>query len=250
MNRVITRLGQVFLTALILCVFSSVVRAGTVHGAVKNGTTGKPAAGVQVILIQLQGGMQPVANTQSDAKGQFTFDNPSLGAQPMLVRAVYRGINFHQPVPPGEKRCRSHGIRTDQRRQSHRGHDSRGIFSAQRRQPDRRRRIFFAERHATTRSLFPSRRQFRFRRAGESSIAANRRLWPGRHARCPGDHRQEQRTLRHRLRVSSRRKHGALLLRDSLSEQHHRAKNSSFSPIRFAACWSSRLPRCKFPAKG
>lgn len=102
MNRVITRLGQVFLTALILCVFSSVVRAGTVHGAVKNGTTGKPAAGVQVILIQLQGGMQPVANTQSDAKGQFTFDNPSLGAQPMLVRAVYRGINFHQPVPPGK----------------------------------------------------------------------------------------------------------------------------------------------------
>jgi hypothetical protein len=54
------------------------------------------------MLIQLQGGMQPVANTQSDAQGQFTFDNPGLGAQPMLVRAVYRGINFHQPVPPGK----------------------------------------------------------------------------------------------------------------------------------------------------
>ena len=46
--------------------------------------------------------MQPVANAQSDAQGQFTFDNPGLGAQPMLVRAVYRGINFHQPVPPGK----------------------------------------------------------------------------------------------------------------------------------------------------
>ncbi len=76
--------------------------AGTVHGTVKNGTTNKPAAGIQVILIQLQGGMQPVANTQSDAQGQFTFDNPSLGAQPMLVRAVYHGVNFHQPVPPGK----------------------------------------------------------------------------------------------------------------------------------------------------
>src|SRR5262249_3560803 len=53
------------------------------------------------ILIQLQGGMQPVANTQSDAQGNFSFDNPGLGAQPMLVRAVYHGINFHQPVPPG-----------------------------------------------------------------------------------------------------------------------------------------------------
>lgn len=102
MNRVIPRLGQIFLTALILCVFSSALRAGTVHGTVKNGTTGKPAAGVQVVLIQLQGGMQPVANSQSDAKGQFSFDNPGLGAQPMLVRAVYRGINFHQPVPPGK----------------------------------------------------------------------------------------------------------------------------------------------------
>ena len=78
-----------------------VAGAGTVHGAVNNGTTGKPAAGVEVILIQLQGGMQPVANTKSDAKGEFTFDNSGLGAQPMLVRAVYRGVNFHQPVPPG-----------------------------------------------------------------------------------------------------------------------------------------------------
>jgi len=78
-----------------------VAEAGTVHGMVNNGTTGKPAAGVEVILIELQGGMQPVANTKSDAKGEFAFDNPGLGAQPMLVRAVYRGVNFHQPVPPG-----------------------------------------------------------------------------------------------------------------------------------------------------
>jgi len=77
------------------------VQAGTVHGTAKNGTTGKPAAGIDVILIQLQGGMQPVVNSKTDAQGQFTFEHPSLGAQPMLVRAVYRGVNFHQPVPPG-----------------------------------------------------------------------------------------------------------------------------------------------------
>ncbi len=58
-------------------------------------------AGIDVILIQLQGGMQPVINSKTDAQGQFTFEHPSLGAQPMLVRAVYRGVNFHQPVPPG-----------------------------------------------------------------------------------------------------------------------------------------------------
>jgi hypothetical protein len=77
-------------------------RAGTLNGTAKNGTTGKPAAGIEIILIQLQGGMQPVGNTKSDAQGHFSFDNPNLGAAPMLLRAVYNGINFHQPVPPGK----------------------------------------------------------------------------------------------------------------------------------------------------
>jgi hypothetical protein len=89
------------LAALLLAPFVA-VRAGTVHGTVKNGTSGKPAAGIEVILIQLQGGMQPVANSKTDEQGQFSFDHASLGTQPMLVRAVFRGVNFHQPVPPGK----------------------------------------------------------------------------------------------------------------------------------------------------
>lgn len=88
-------LGVCLLTPL------SFVYGATVHGTVKNGTTGKPAADVEVILIQLQGGMQPVLNSKTDAQGRFTFDYPSIGAQPMLVRAVYRGINFHTALPPG-----------------------------------------------------------------------------------------------------------------------------------------------------
>lgn len=74
--------------------------AATVHGIVRNGTTGKVADGVTVQLIQLQGGMQPVANVQSGAQGEFSFDNPNIGVQPMLVRAIYHGVNFHQPLPP------------------------------------------------------------------------------------------------------------------------------------------------------
>jgi len=90
------------IAAIALLGMAQIGRAGTVHGTVNNGTTGKPAAGVEVILIQLQGGMQPVANSKTDASGQFTFDNPGIGAQPMLVRAVYKGVNFHQPLPPGK----------------------------------------------------------------------------------------------------------------------------------------------------
>src|SRR5579872_681390 len=94
-----------WISPLILGIFLlvpfSFVYGATVHGTVKNGTTGKPAADIEVILIQLQGGMQPVLNSKTDAQGQFTFDYPSIGAQPMLIRAVYKGINFHQPLPPG-----------------------------------------------------------------------------------------------------------------------------------------------------
>jgi hypothetical protein len=97
-----TQLRRVCVVLMLALVAGASARAAELHGAVKNGTTGKAAPGIEVILIQLQGGMQPVANSKTDAQGQFSFENPSLGAQPMLVRAVYKGINFHQPVPPGK----------------------------------------------------------------------------------------------------------------------------------------------------
>ena len=86
---------------VLLFAFATGAFAGTVTGVVHNGTDGKVAAGVDVILIQLQGGMQPVVNTKSDAQGAFKFDFPAIGQQPMLIRAVYHGVMFHQPLPPG-----------------------------------------------------------------------------------------------------------------------------------------------------
>src|SRR5712691_7552075 len=88
------------LAALILAPLAT-AEAGTVHGTVMNGTTGKTAAGIDLVLIQLQGGMQEVARSKSGAQGEFTFEHPGLGAQPMLVRAVYHGINFNRALPPG-----------------------------------------------------------------------------------------------------------------------------------------------------
>jgi hypothetical protein len=79
----------------------AIAQAGTVSGTVMNGTTGKAAAGIDLVLIQLQGGMQEVAHSKSGAQGEFTFEHPGLGAQPMLVRAVYHGVNFNHAVPPG-----------------------------------------------------------------------------------------------------------------------------------------------------
>lgn len=95
-------------TAAVACIFlasllyASAVFAGSVSGTVKNGTTGQLASGVDVILIQLQGGMQPVSTAKTDAQGRYHFDNPQLGSAPMLIRVVYRGVNYHEPIPPGK----------------------------------------------------------------------------------------------------------------------------------------------------
>lgn len=99
MRRIVRSTAAVLLAAFAI---SPIARAGTVRGTVNNATTGKPGAGVDVVLIQLQGGMTPVANAKTDASGQFSFDNPDIGVRPMLVRAIYKGVNFHQPLPPGK----------------------------------------------------------------------------------------------------------------------------------------------------
>lgn len=80
--------------------FASVSSAGTVTGTVRNGTTGKPAADVEMILIKLQGTMQPVANTKTDSDGHYKFDYPDISTGPMLLRAVYRGVFYHEPLTP------------------------------------------------------------------------------------------------------------------------------------------------------
>ncbi len=89
-------------TALLLTTTAPCVSAGgTLKGTVRNGTTGKPAGGVSVVLLQLQGGMEAVADTKADAEGRFQFENANVGQKLMLVRAIYHGVNFHQPAPPG-----------------------------------------------------------------------------------------------------------------------------------------------------
>ena len=75
--------------------------AGTVTGTVRNGTTNKPVVGAEVILLQLQGGMEPVATTKTDSTGHFSITNDALGGSPMLLRVPYKGVLYHQPIPPG-----------------------------------------------------------------------------------------------------------------------------------------------------
>jgi len=93
---------RLFHMVALFLVASVAAQAGTVSGIVHNGTnSNKSAAGVDVLLIQLQGGMSVVASTKTDADGRYHFDNPGIGQGPMLIRAVYHGVFFHQPLTPG-----------------------------------------------------------------------------------------------------------------------------------------------------
>ncbi len=76
--------------------------AGTLSGTVRNGTTGAVVPNHDVILIQLQGGMQSAGTFRTDAQGRYTMDHPAIGQAPVLVRVQYRGVNYHQNVPPGQ----------------------------------------------------------------------------------------------------------------------------------------------------
>lgn len=88
------------MAALLLAALSAA--AGTVTGVVRNGSTGQAAGGAGVVLIQLQNGMEPVANTKADAQGRYHFNYPQIGQQPMLLRATFQGISYYTPIPPGK----------------------------------------------------------------------------------------------------------------------------------------------------
>ena len=90
------------LCLLLFFALLSVPTFPAITGTVHNGTTNSAGANVDVVLIALQSDMQTVANTKTDTQGHFSLNYTPAGAMPMLVRAVYKGVNFHAMLPPGQ----------------------------------------------------------------------------------------------------------------------------------------------------
>ena len=76
------------------------VSAQTLTGTVTNATSNKPAAGDEVILINLTNGMDVAGSTKADASGKFSF-TLSGPTGPRLIRAVHQGVTYHQLARPG-----------------------------------------------------------------------------------------------------------------------------------------------------
>jgi hypothetical protein len=80
--------------------FIAAPASATIQGTVSNGTTGKPAAGAKVALLELAQGMMETGQTTTDAQGKFSFEVKNASA-PHLVRATHQGVNYFKMVPPG-----------------------------------------------------------------------------------------------------------------------------------------------------
>src|SRR6204780_4542403 len=86
--------------AVFVLLLSSLGVAQTLTGIVKNSTTGKPAAGDEVVLLKLGQGMEEAGRTRTDAKGQFSFKLDDAQS-PHLVRAIHQDVTYHRMAPPG-----------------------------------------------------------------------------------------------------------------------------------------------------
>src|SRR5437667_5536978 len=85
---------------LVLIAATSSRAATNITGTVTNGTTNKPAAGAEVILLKLEGGMSEDARTKTDAQGRYKITAENGGA-PHVLRVMHQNVSYNQPLPPG-----------------------------------------------------------------------------------------------------------------------------------------------------
>ena len=80
-----------------------------VDGTVINRTTGQPAVGTILQLVQPgQGGMQTLASAKTDAEGKFRFAKDTQG--PALIQAIFSGVLYTKVMMPGSP---THGVEVD-----------------------------------------------------------------------------------------------------------------------------------------
>jgi len=77
----------------------ALAHATTVTGTVTNKTTGKPAVGDSVVLVDVQAGMGEVAHATTDARGRYSLTEP--GNSPYLVRVTHQGAGYFIAAPQG-----------------------------------------------------------------------------------------------------------------------------------------------------
>jgi len=89
----------VFRTVVLSMLLMGVFAQAQVTGTVTNKTTGKPAAGDAVVLVDVQADMGEVAKATTDAGGHYKLNKP--GQSSYLVRATHQGATYYIGAPEG-----------------------------------------------------------------------------------------------------------------------------------------------------
>jgi hypothetical protein len=89
-----------FFLVLLWTLLLASASAQTLTGTVTNGTTKKPAAGDDVVLLSLGQGMEESGRTTTDSKGHFSLKLDDASG-PHLVRVIHQDVTYHRMAPPG-----------------------------------------------------------------------------------------------------------------------------------------------------
>jgi hypothetical protein len=91
----------VFRTVAVSLLLMSAFAQAQVTGTVTNKTTGKPAAGDAVVLVDTQAGMGEVAKATTDSGGHYKLNKP--GQSSYLVRVTHQGATYFIGAPEGNE---------------------------------------------------------------------------------------------------------------------------------------------------
>ncbi len=85
--------------ALSVLLMGAWAQAATITGTVTNKTTGKPAAGDAVVLVDVQASMSEVSRATTDSGGHYKLIKP--GQSNYLVRVIHQGATYFIAAPEG-----------------------------------------------------------------------------------------------------------------------------------------------------
>ena len=93
---------RVILALILISACSLAASAETIRGVVENGTTKKRAAGDEVVIKKIAPGvgMEDVAKTKTNAKGEFSFDVPA-SQQPYVLWVQHQQVTYPKVAMTG-----------------------------------------------------------------------------------------------------------------------------------------------------
>jgi hypothetical protein len=97
MKKAISYLAGTLAVGLFCC--TAFAQGAQISGTVTDKTTGRPATGDTVAMLDVQAGMGEVAHATTDARGHYSMNEPGPG--PYLIRVTHQGAGYFIAAPQG-----------------------------------------------------------------------------------------------------------------------------------------------------